>query len=113
MRLRRSKKFRFICKKLGKIRLVVYKTPLHIYAQIISDLIFSKVIVSASTLEKKKYFLLKNKGNKYASYIIGKIIAKRSLNKGISNVVFDRSGFKYHGRIKILAESAREHGLLF
>ncbi len=111
-RLRRCKKIRFIFKKENKLRLVVYKTSRHIYTQIISqENNFSKVLVSASTLEKD--LNIKYGGNKYAAKKIGKIIALRAIKKGISNVVYDRSGFKYHGRIKILAENSRKYGLVF
>jgi len=99
-------------KKLGATRLVVHRTSRHIYAQIISSK-KSKVLVFASTLEKNISSGLKYTGNKKAAEIVGKIIAERALSKGISNVSFDRSGFKYHGRIKELAKSAREFGLKF
>lgn len=98
-------------KKLGATRLVVHRTSRHIYAQIVSS--EAKVLVCASTVEKQIKCDLKYTGNKKAAEIIGKNIAKRALLKGISNVSFDRSGFKYHGRIKILADSARNFGLKF
>ncbi len=109
-RLRRCKKLRFFAKKYNKLRLVVYKTSKHIYSQII---LFknnnSYVLASSSTLEKNNIGFNK----KVSASIIGKNIAIRSINIGIKKVVFDRSGFKYHGRIKILAEYARKYGLLF
>ncbi|WP_422667394.1 50S ribosomal protein L18 [Buchnera aphidicola] len=111
-RIRRSVKIRCKLRKLNAIRLVVHRTSRHIYAQVISP-IESKVLVTASTLEKNINYHLKYTGNKEAASIIGKIIAERSLKKGIISLSFDRSGFKYHGRIKILAESAREAGLKF
>ncbi|AEO08840.1 50S ribosomal protein L18 [Buchnera aphidicola str. Ak (Acyrthosiphon kondoi)] len=111
-RIRRSMKTRRKIKKLGAIRLVIHRTPRHIYAQIISS-IESKVLAFASTLEKKINCSLKYTGNKEAAAKIGKIIAERALSKGIYNVSFDRSGFKYHGRVQVLAESAREVGLKF
>ncbi len=112
-RLIRCKKTRSIYKKQNKICLVVNKTSRHMYAQIIKyDNYMSKVLLSASTLEKK-YFKNKYTGNKKSSYVIGKIIAKRAIKRGISKVVFDRSGYKYHGRVKYLAKSARKYGLLF
>jgi len=98
-------------KSLGVIRLVVHRTSRHMYAQIISA--ESKVLVCASTVEKKIKCSLKYTGNKESAEIIGKTIAKRALLKGISNISFDRSGFKYHGRIKVLADSARNFGLKF
>ncbi|AHG59894.1 50S ribosomal protein L18 [Buchnera aphidicola] len=111
-RIRRSMKTRCKIKKLQAIRLVVHRTSRHIYAQIISS-IEAKVLVFASTLEKNISANLKYTGNKTAAQMIGKIIAERALSKGIYNVSFDRSGFKYHGRIQVLAESAREVGLKF
>ncbi len=112
-RLRRCRKIRFIWKKFNKIRLVIYKTSCHIYAQIIKqEGKNSNVLVFASTLEKK-IINNNNTGNIISASIIGKVIAKRSINKGIYNVVFDRSGFKYHGRIKKLANNARKYGLIF
>ena len=110
-RIRRLKKSRYQMKSLGAIRLVVHRTSRHIYAQIISS--ESKVLAFASSLEKKIKCDLKYTGNKKAAKIIGKIIAERAVSKGISNVSFDRSGFKYHGRIKALANSARYFGLKF
>jgi large subunit ribosomal protein L18 len=111
-RIRRSIKTRRKMKDLNVIRLVVHRTSRHIYAQIISSE-ESKVLVFASTLEKKIKFGLKYTGNKEAAAKVGKIIAERALFKGIYNVSFDRSGFKYHGRVQVLAESAREFGLKF
>ncbi|QIE02186.1 50S ribosomal protein L18 [Buchnera aphidicola] len=111
-RIRRSMKTRCKIKQLGAMRLVVHRTSRHIYAQIISS-IESKVLAYASTLEKNINSNLKYTGNKQAAALIGKIIAERAFKKGIHCVSFDRSGFKYHGRIKILAESAREVGLKF
>lgn len=111
-RIRRSSSTRFKLKKLGATRLVVHRTSRHIYAQIISS-INAKVIVVASTLEKTINKNIVYTGNKIAAAVIGKIIAKRALEKGIINVSFDRSGFQYHGRIQVLAESAREAGLQF
>lgn len=110
-RIRRLKKLRCQMKSLSATRLVIHRTSRHIYAQIISS--ESKVLVCASTLEKEIKFSLKYTGNKEAAKIIGKIIAERALSKSISNVSFDRSGFKYHGRIKALANSARNFGLKF
>lgn len=105
-------KTRLKIKDLGAVRLVVHRTSRHMYAQIISST-ESKVLACASTLEKNISCDLKYTGNKEAASKIGKIIAERATSKGIYNVSFDRSGFKYHGRVKILAESAREFGLNF
>lgn len=110
-RIRRSTKTRSKIKSLHAIRLVVHRTSRHIYAQIISS--ESKVLAFASTLEKNIKIHLKYTGNKEAAKIVGKFIAERALSKGISNVSFDRSGFKYHGRVKNLADSARNFGLKF
>ncbi len=111
-RLRRCKKFRLILKNKNKYRLVVYKSCNNIYAQIIY---FknnkSYVFLSASTLEKR--FKNIKGGNINSSKLIGKLIAKRCLKRNLFKVVFDRSGFKYHGRIKMLADYARKYGLLF
>ncbi len=113
-RLRRCRKFRYNIKYkyMNKYRLVVYKTSKHIYAQII---IFrdnkSFVILTSSTLEK--YFKNLKICNISSAKIVGKNIANKCLKKNIYNVIFDKSGFKYHGRIKALADSARKYGLLF
>ncbi|QCI24012.1 50S ribosomal protein L18 [Buchnera aphidicola (Macrosiphoniella sanborni)] len=111
-RMRRSMKTRCKIKTLGAIRLVIHRTSRHMYAQIICSK-QSKVLAYASTVEKKINTDLEYTGNKKAASVIGKIIAERAFVKGIYSVSFDRSGFKYHGRIKILAESAREMGLKF
>lgn len=93
-------------------RLCVHRTPRHIYAQII-DVSGSKVLASASTLEAEVRKELKNGGNVDAAKAIGKRIAEKAKAAGLSKVAFDRSGFKYHGRIKALADAARENGLEF
>ncbi len=111
-RLRRCKKVRFIWRKENKLRLVVHKTSRHIYAQIIYQKNnYSKVLIYASTLEKKN--TIKYGGNKDAAKKIGKLIALRATKRNIFNIVYDRSGFKYHGRIKVLADNARKYGLVF
>ena len=113
-RLRRSKKTRAKIKSLGVNRLSVFKTTKHIYAQIISDSeTESKVLVVVNTLQKDVKSEVKYTGNKEAAAVVGKMIAEKAKEAGIEKVAFDRSGFKYHGRIKSLAESAREHGLNF
>jgi len=111
-RLRRANRTRIKILSKNKVRLCVHKTPRHIYAQVISGN-GSEVIVSASTVEKSIKQGLKYCGNIYAAESVGKEIAKRAIDKGITKVVFDRSGFKYHGRVKSLATSARESGLIF
>lgn len=112
-RSRRAIKIRKKIWRLCAVRLVVHRSIRHIYAQIISQ-DNCNVLVSASTVEKKianQLTLTSNKSD--AASIVGKIIAKRAITKGITNVAFDRSGFKYHGRIKALAECARRYGLKF
>jgi large subunit ribosomal protein L18 len=92
--------------------LCVYRTPKHIYAQVIADS-GDKVIAAASTVEAGVKGSLKTTGNAEAAAAVGKLIAERAKEKGVSSVAFDRSGFKYHGRIKALADAAREGGLEF
>jgi large subunit ribosomal protein L18 len=93
-------------------RLSVHKTPRHMYAQIVTSS-GDKTIVCASTLDKELRTALKYTGNVEAAKEVGKLIAKRALEAGITEVAFDRSGFSYHGRIKALADAAREVGLIF
>lgn len=93
-------------------RLSVHRTPRHIYAQII-DPNGGRVLASASTLEPEVRKGLKTGGNVAAAVLIGKLIAEKAKGKGITRVSFDRSGFRYHGRIKALADAARENGLEF
>lgn len=111
-RIRRSKRARAKIKSLGANRLTVFRTPKHIYAQVI-DATGSKVLASASTLDKQVKSDIKYSGNTDAAGVVGKIIAERAKTAGVSKVAFDRSGFRYHGRIKALADSAREGGLEF
>lgn len=111
-RLRRSKKTRSKISELGAHRLSVHRTPRHIYAQIISA-DGNKVVASASTVQKDVASDLKYTGNVDAASAVGKAIADKSKSAGITSVAFDRSGFKYHGRIKALADAARENGLEF
>tara|TARA_Y100001970_G_scaffold17712_1_gene19902 strand:- start:4458 stop:4808 length:351 start_codon:yes stop_codon:yes gene_type:complete len=109
-RLRRAKKTRSKISQLRMNRLCVYRTSRHIYAQIISEQ-GDQIMASASTVEKENK---KNKtGNVEAASTIGKLIAQRSIDAGIDKVAFDRSGYAYHGRVKALAEAARESGLKF
>jgi large subunit ribosomal protein L18 len=111
-RLRRAKRARAKISELGASRLVVHRTPRHIYAQLIAPT-GSEVIATASTLDKEVRAQLEKTGNVAAAAAVGKAIAERAVAKGISNVAFDRSGFRYHGRVKALAEAAREAGLQF
>jgi large subunit ribosomal protein L18 len=111
-RLRRASQTRARIAELRVTRLAVHRSNCHIYAQIISDC-GSKVLVAASTVEPDVRKQVPNGGNVKAALIVGKLIAERAKAKGIETVAFDRSGFKYHGRVKALAEAARESGLKF
>lgn len=111
-RIRRSRKTRLKIAELGVKRLVVFKSNCHIYAQIIDET-GSKVLVSASTAEKAINGSIKNGGNVEAAKIIGKAIAEKATAAGIKEIAFDRSGFRYQGRIQALADTARENGLVF
>ncbi len=109
-RLRRARRTRLQMREAGVIRLTVHRTPRHIYAQVISPE-GGKVIASASTLDSS---LRDGKtGNTEAAGAVGKLIAERAKEAGVTKVSFDRSGFKYHGRVKSLADAAREAGLEF
>ncbi len=111
-RQRRARKTRAKIRELGRARLCIHRTPRHIYAQII-DGSGDKVLVSASTLDGELRKSMKSTGNAEAAATIGKAVAERAKAAGISAVAFDRSGFKYHGRVKALADAARESGLEF
>jgi large subunit ribosomal protein L18 len=111
-RLRRARKTRAKIAELKVARLAVHRTNLHIYAQII-DATGSKVLASASTLDKGVRGEVANGGNSAAAARIGALIAEKAKALGIDKVAFDRSGFRYHGRVKALAEAAREGGLQF
>ena len=111
-RLRRARRARMKIRELGAIRLSVYRTPRHTYAQIISA-DAANTVVSASTLEKDVIGELSNGGNIEAARAVGRVIAERARAAGIEQVAFDRSGFRYHGRVQALADAAREAGLKF
>jgi large subunit ribosomal protein L18 len=111
-RLRRARKTRLKIAELKSVRLSVHRTNSHIYAQVFSSC-GSKVLVSASSLEPEVRKDLGNGGNISAASVIGKLIAERAKKAGIEQVAFDRGGFQYHGRVKALAEAAREAGLKF
>lgn len=111
-RLRRAKRTRAKINELGAYRLSVHRTPKHIYAQVISP-DGSKVVASASTVQKEIAADAKYTGNIEAASLVGKAIAEKSKSAGVTSVAFDRSGFQYHGRVKALADSARENGLEF
>ena len=93
-------------------RLAVFRSNNHMYAQIIDDTV-GKTLVSASTVQKEVKAELEKTNNVDAAAYVGKIVAKRAMEKGITEVVFDRGGFLYHGKIEALAEAAREAGLVF
>ena len=109
-RLRRARRARARIRDLGMNRLSVHRTPRHIYAQIIAPA-GDKVLASASTLDSD----LRNgaTGNITAAAEVGKLVARRAMAAGIVKVAFDRGGYKYHGRVKALADAARETGLEF
>ena len=109
-RLRRAKRVRMKILELGVTRLCINRTPRHIYAQVISAE-GDRVVASASTLDKD--LRSDSTGNIDAAMAVGKLVAERAVAAGVTKVAFDRSGFKYHGRVKALADAAREAGLEF
>lgn len=110
-RLRRATRSRAKIRELKALRLSVHRTSQHIYAQILDT--ESHVLAAASTVQKALRDGVKYTGNSDAAAAVGKAIAEAAKAKGITEVAFDRSGYKYHGRIKALADAAREHGLQF
>ena len=111
-RRRRARATRAKIVELGAHRLMVHRTNLHIYAQII-DTVAGRVLASASSLEADLRRDLGNGGNTKAAEAVGRRIAEKAKQAGIERVAFDRSGFRYHGRVKALADAAREGGLAF
>jgi len=111
-RLRRARQTRVKISQLRAVRLSVHRSNTHIYAQVI-DATGSKVIASASSLDKDLRESMGNGGNTKAASLVGKRIAEKAREKGIESVAFDRAGYKYHGRVKALADAAREAGLKF
>jgi len=111
-RLRRARRARMKIRDLGAVRLCVFRTPRHTYAQLISA-DADKTLAAASTLEKEVLGDLGNGGNIEAAKAVGKAIADRARKAGVTEVAFDRSGFRYHGRVRALADAAREAGLKF
>jgi large subunit ribosomal protein L18 len=109
-RLRRALRSRAKMRELGAVRLCIHRTPRHMYAQVIGAE-GNKVIASASTLDKD--LRSGSTGNVEAAKAVGKLIADRAKAAGVETVAFDRSGFRYHGRVKALADAAREAGLQF
>ena len=111
-RQRRARKTRARIAEQKTNRLTIHRTNLHIYAQVVSGC-GSKILASASSLEADVRKELANGGNTKAAAVVGKRIAEKAKSAGITAVAFDRSGYKYHGRVKALADAAREHGLKF
>ncbi len=111
-RIRRARKARAKIRELGASRLSIHRTPRHIYAQVIAA-DGDTIIASASTLEAEVRKGVKNGGNVEAAAIVGARIAEKAKTAGVDTVAFDRSGFRYHGRVKALADAAREAGLKF
>ena len=111
-RLRRARRTRSKIAELKVVRLAVHRTNSHIYAQVIAPS-GDKVLVSASTIEPEVRKSVKNGGNVEAAAQVGKRIAEKAKKLGIETLAFDRGGYRYHGRVKALAEAARENGLKF
>ncbi len=113
IRVKKHKRMRYSLSGTSeRPRLAVFRSNNHMYAQIIDDTV-GNTLVAASTLEKDVKAELKKTNDVEAAAYLGKVIAKRAMYKGISEVVFDRGGFLYHGKIEALAEAAREAGLVF
>ena len=111
-RVRRARQTRLKIREVGAVRLTVHRTNSHIYAQLTSSA-GEKVLASASTLEKEVREQIKNGGNCKAAEAVGARIAQKAKQAGIEAVAFDRAGYRYHGRVKALAEAARAGGLKF
>src|SRR5918912_2653706 len=111
-RLRRARQTRHKIREVGAVRLTVHRTNSHIYAQITSPS-GDKVLATASSTEKEVRPQLKHGANRKAAELIGQRIAAKAKQKGIESVAFDRAGYRYHGRIKALADAARAGGLKF
>jgi len=111
-RLKRARRSRMSIREHEAVRLCVHRTSQHIYAQVISN-DGATVLVCASSVEKELKSKLKSTGNVEAAKLVGDLVAKRAIEAGIQNVAFDRSGFRYHGRVKALADAARQSGLIF
>lgn len=111
-RLRRARRTRSKIRELGVHRLSVHRTPRHIYAQVLGP-DGGTVVAAASTVQKELRGSLDKTGNVAAAAAVGKSIAEKAKTAGITRVAFDRSGFRYHGRVKALADAARENGLEF
>ena len=112
VRARRARRTRKRIRELGIARLCVHRTPRHIYAQVVSP-DGANTMASASTVEKDVRGEADYGGNRGAAAEVGRVVAERAMRAGVERVAFDRSGFKYHGRVKALADAAREAGLKF
>ena len=111
-RLRRARKARSHIRRLGMPRLTVHRSGRHIYAQVIAA-DGGQVIAAASTLQKDLRAGLNSTSDKGAAEVVGKAVAEKAIAAGVSDVAFDRSGYRYHGRVAVLADAAREGGLKF
>jgi large subunit ribosomal protein L18 len=111
-RLRRARQTRLKIREVGAVRLTVHRSNTHIYAQLTSPG-GDKVLAAASTLDKDLRGQVKNGGNRKAAELVGSRIAAKAKEQGIDKVAFDRAGYRYHGRVKALAEAARAGGLKF
>ena len=111
-RLRRARRTRAHIQDLGMPRLTVHRTPRHIYAQVI-DAAGERVVAVASTVQPELRQAVSSTGNVEAATLVGRRIAEKATAAGVTAVAFDRSGFRFHGRVKALAEAARENGLQF
>jgi large subunit ribosomal protein L18 len=111
-RLRRAQQTRLKIREIGAVRLTVHRSNSHIYAQITTSA-GDKVLAAASTAEKEIRAQIKNGGNRKAAEAVGARIAQKAKQAGIERVAFDRAGYRYHGRVKALAEAARAGGLKF
>ena len=111
-RLRRARRTRKHIRSLGMFRMCVHRTPRHIYVQVLSPN-GDSTVASASTVENELRRSVTYGGNCAAAAIVGRVIAERARRAGVERVAFDRSGFKYHGRVKALADAARKAGLRF
>jgi large subunit ribosomal protein L18 len=111
-RLRRARQTRHKIREVGAVRLTVHRTNAHIYAQITTPA-GDKVLAAASSIEKDVRGQVKHGANRKAAELVGSRIAAKAKEKGIERVAFDRAGYRYHGRVKALAEAARAGGLKF
>ena len=111
-RAKRARRTRKHIRELMVARLCVHRTPRHIYAQVFSP-DGASTVASASTLDKSVRSEIGYGGNRAAAAVVGRIVAERAMSAGVERVAFDRSGFRYHGRVKALADAAREAGLIF